>query len=178
MAEDLPLTEEEQKPKGKLPLKMIIVMGCVLLIEAGAVSLFWIMRGGPEPAEATAPIEDTQEYSREGLVEIQLAETFQVDNYMKGSSARTMVTLEVFATYLEGDGETSNVEKVTGLVEKHRSEIRDRIRTIVASAKPNDLTDPNLEVIKRIIKSEVEKVIGEGYVQEILLPQWSPITVE
>lgn len=178
MADDLPLTEGEQKPKSKLPLKMIIVMASVFLIEGGVISMFWMMRGGPDPAEATSSIGQTQEYSREGLAEIQLAESFQVDNYMKGSSTRTMVTLEVFASYLEGEGEDSNVEKVTLLVEKHRSEIRDRIRTIVASAKPNDLTDPNLEVIKRIIKSEIEKIIGEDYLQEILLPKWSPVTLE
>ena len=178
MANDLPLTTEEQKPKAKMPLKMIIIMASVFLIEAGAVSMFWMMRGGPDPAEATSPIDQTQEYSREGLAEIQLAKTFQVDNYMKGSSTRTMVTLEVFASYLEGKDDNSNVEKITALVEKHGSEIRDRIRMIVASAKPNDLTDPNLEVVKRIVKSEVEKIIGENYIQEILIPNWSPVTIE
>ena len=177
MANDLPLTDEEQKPKSKLPLKMIIIIGSVFLLEAGAVSLFWIMHGGPDPSDATISIEQTEEYSREGLAEVQLAESFQVDNYMKGSSTRTMVTLEVFATYLEGEDQ-ANVEKVSALVEKHSSEINDRIRTIVASAKPNDLTDPKLEVIKRIIKSEVGKIIGKDYIQEILLPKFSPVTFE
>ena len=178
MADDIPLNDEELKPKSKLPLKMILIIGGVFLLEAGAVSTFWIMRGGPDPADATSAIDQSQEHSREGLAEIQLAESFQVDNYMKGASTRTMVTLEVFATYLEGDEEESNVEKVTALVEKHSSEIRDCIRTIVASAKPNDLTDPKLEVIKRIIKSEVGKIIGENYIQDILLPKYSPVTLD
>lgn len=175
MAEDLPLTDNEQKPKSKMPLKTMIIIASVFIIEAGAVSMFWIMHGAPDPADATNAIAKTEEKSREGLAEILLAESFQVDNYMKGTSTRTMVTLEVFATYLEGD-EQVNVEKVTMLVEKHRSEIRDRIRTIIASAQPQDLTDPKLEVVKRIIKTEIGEIIGEEFIQEILLPKCSPVT--
>ena len=174
MADDLPLTDEEQKPKSSMPLKMIIIIASVFLLEAGAVSLFWIMHGAPD---ATDAITQTEENSREGLAEILLAESFQVDNYMKGKSTRTMVTLEVFATYLEGE-DLVNVEKVTLLVEKHRSEIRDRIRTIIASANPADLTDPKLEVVKRIIKNEVGNIIGQEYLQEILLPKCSTVTYE
>lgn len=172
MAEEALATAEEQKPKSKLPLKMILIVGGVLLLEGAMVSMFWVMKGGPEPAEATSPIENTQEIPSKGFAEVVLAESFQVDNYMKGRT-RTMVTLEVYARV-----EKKKFDELTELAEAHSKELRDRIRTLVSSAQPNDLKDPNLEVIKRMIKDAVEKIIGEGFVNEILLPKWSSVTVE
>ncbi len=178
MADDAP-TPEEQKPKSKLPMKMIIIMASVFVIEAAVISMFWMMKGGPDPAEATEAIEDTEKQASKDMAEVELAARFQVDNYMKGS-ARTMVTLEVSGTYLKGAPEEVEAKKleVEELVTTNKSQILDKVRMIVSSAKPNDLTDPKLEVIKRIIKSEVEQIIGEGVIIDILLPKWSAITIE
>ena len=134
--------------------------------------MFWIMKGGPDPAEATSPIEDTKEIPSKGFAEVVLAESFQIDNYMQGRT-RTMVTLEVY-----GRVEKAKFDELTELAGDHSKELRDRIRTLISSAQPNDLKDPNLEVIKRMIKDAAEKIIGEGLIDEILLPKWSSVTAE
>ncbi|MCH9021933.1 MAG: hypothetical protein IID32_04140, partial [Planctomycetes bacterium] len=82
MAEEALATDEEQKPKSKLPLKMILIVAGVLLLEGGVVSMFWVMKGGPDPAEATLEIGETREIASKGFAEVVLAESFQVDNYM------------------------------------------------------------------------------------------------
>jgi len=150
MAEETLATEEEQKPKSKLPLKMILIIAGVLLLEGGVVSMFWIMKGGPDPAEATMEIGKTKEIPSKGFAEVMLAESFQVDNYMQGRT-RTMVTLEVYARV-----EKAKFDELTELAGNHSKELRDRIRTLISSAQPNDLKDPNLEVIKRMVKDAAE----------------------
>ena len=170
MAEEALATDEEQKPKSKLPLKMILIVAGVLLLEGGVVSMFWVMKGGPDPAEATLEIGETREIASKGFAEVVLAESFQVDNYMQGRK-RTIVTLEVYALV-----EKKKFEELTELAGNHSKELKDRIRILISSAQPNDLKDPNLEVIKRMVKDAAEKIVGEGLINEILFPKWSSIT--
>ena len=166
----------EQKPKGKLSLKMMLVIGGVLILEAGIICMVFIMKD-PAPSEATSAIEGTQEKQGDDLCEIQIAESFQVENYTRGN-ARTMITLEVWATYKKPDPDEEvdeNMPTIEELITTHRSSICDRIRMRVASADTNELKDPKLEVIKRIIKSDIGELIGEGMLEDILLPKWSPV---
>ncbi len=168
-------TPAEQKPK-KISMKMIIVIAGVLLLEGGVISAVFLLRD-PAPSAASTGIEDTAEPVNNNLGEIQIAESFQVENYMRGN-ARTMVTVEVWATYKKASEEESEEDsKVAGLIKARRSEICDRIRMRVASASQNELKDPKLEVMKRIVKSDIESVIGEGLIEEILFPRWSPVDI-
>ncbi len=71
MPEETPVTPEEQKTKSKLPLKTIIIILAVLLLEGGTIAVFMVFKGGPTTAEGTNPIEgdtqvDLKEYA-EGL---------------------------------------------------------------------------------------------------------------
>lgn len=93
MAEEALATEEEQKPKSKLPLKMILIVAGVLLLEGGVVSMFWVMKGGPDPAEATSPIEGTHEIPSKGLaVELDWAESLVSGVWgLEASSSVTIV---------------------------------------------------------------------------------------
>ena len=178
MADETP-NAQEQKPKGKLSLVMILVIGGVMLLEAGVICMVFILKD-PAPSDATSAIEGTQEKPRDDLCEIQVAESFQVENYTRGN-ARTMITLEVWATYKKPDPEEEvdeNMPTVEELITTHRSSICDRIRMRVASADTNELKDPKLEVIKRIIKSDIGELIGEGKLEDILLPKWSPVDVD
>jgi flagellar basal body-associated protein FliL len=175
MADEAP-DAQEQKPKPKVSLKMMLVIGAVFVLEAGIICAVFMMKD-PAPSEATSAIEGTQEQPRDDLAEIQIAEPFQVENYTRGN-ARTMITLEVWATYIKPDPEEEvdqDAPTIEELITTHRSSICDRIRMRVASANQNELKDPKLEVVKRIIKSDIGEIIGEGMVENILLPKWSPV---
>ena len=166
MADDAPTTEE-QNQKPKLPLKMLLIILGIFLLEGGAISMFWVLRGGsPKLAEATNPIEQTQQTPGKDVAEVILAESFSVDNY-PGGRARIIVTLEVAAKVEKG-----NKNRLTLLVKEHKTEIMDNIRSLVSSAQPEHLKDPQLQVIKRKIKAGMEKIVGEGLIEEILLPTW------
>ncbi len=166
MPDEMP-KQELQKEKKKLPIKAFIIFLLVLLLEGGAISFFFIMKGDPSKAEATNAIEGTKENESEKFAEILLAENFQVDNYKLGRS-RMVVTLEVAAKV-----DAADKEKVTTTVDGHRKEILNTIRELVSDAQPDQIKDPKLEVIKREIKNAVEEIVsGEGLIKEILFPVW------
>jgi flagellar basal body-associated protein FliL len=172
MAEEAPVTTEEQKKKSKLPLKTIIIILAVLLLEGGTITVFMAFKGGPKPAEGTNPIEGETKVEQKEFAEITLAESFSVDNYM-GGKTRLVITMEVCAKVAK-----DKEEEFGGIVESHKTEIRDAIRTLVASAQPDQIKDPKLQVVKREIKTGVEKIVGEGVMQEILVSSWQSYTAD
>jgi len=166
MAEETPVKDEIQQTKGKLPLKAMIILLAVMLLEGAAVSVFFVMKGGPKPAEGSDPIAETEKSVNNNYAEVMLVQDFQVDNYMAGRS-RMIVTLEVAAKV-----ESADKEKLTMSVDEHRKEILNSVRVLISSAQPDQIKDPKLEVIKRKIKSGIEEIVGEGTIQEILMPVW------
>ena len=172
MAEEKPANNEEQKPESKLPMKAIIVVLGILLLEGAMISIFWVTKGGPAPAEASDPINQTQETPNKDMVEVILASDMSVDNYSLGKT-RIVITLQVAAKTAR-----SKETQLKEAVGNHNTEIRDTIRVSLSSADPTDLKDAKLEVIKREIKTGVELIIGSGLIEEILLPIWQSYTAD
>ncbi|MBN1766802.1 MAG: flagellar basal body-associated FliL family protein [Sedimentisphaerales bacterium] len=167
MAEEATQQKNEvQRPKKSL--KTIIILMAVFLLEGGGISLFWVLKGGPEPAEATDPIEQTQANTRAQESEVILAEGFQVVNYEQGRS-RMMVTLDIAAKV-----DSANQLKLEDEVKGHSKEILNTIREVVSSAQPEQIKDPQLQVIKRDLKTGIEEIVSEGLIKDILIPSWAP----
>ena len=172
MADEAPVTPGEQKTKPKLPLKTIMIILAVLLLEGGTIIVFMAFKGGPTPAEGTNPIEGDTQVDLKEYAEVTLAESFNVDNYM-GGKTRLVITMEVCAKVAK-----DKAEEFKGLVESHKTEIKDAIRTLVASSQPDQIKDPKLQVIKREIQTGVETIIGEGLIQEILVSSWQSYSTD
>ncbi len=172
MAEEAPVTPEEQKAKSKLPLKTIIIILAVLLLEGGTITVFMVFKGGPTSAEGTDPIQGDTQVDLKEYVEVPLTESFNVDNYM-GGKTRIVITMEVCAKVSKEKG-----DEFMGLVDSHTTEIKDAMRTLVASSQPDQIKDPKLQVIKREIQTSVEKIVGEGMIHEILVSNWQHYTAD
>ena len=73
---------------------------------------------------------------------------------------------------------TQTRDKLDSLIKKHSREIKDEIRSVVASADHRQIRDPYLKDITSAITDGVEKIIGPGYIQKIMIPTWhiNPIT--
>jgi len=172
METDRPATAPEQKSAPKLPLKTILLILAVLLLEAGTISIFTVFGGQPKPADQTNPIEGTADTQTKTIAEVSLAENFIVDNNVSGR-VRLVVTMEVSAKV-----EKAYQEQLKTLVTDHQTEIKDSIRTLVSSAQPDEIKDPKLQVLKREIKNGVETIIGDGLIEEILIPNWQAMSAE
>lgn len=173
MADETPqATPEEQKAKSNLSPKVIIVVVVALIVEAVVIFAVKGMSGGPEAAEATEAIGPTAEAVQEEMVEVQLCDEMSIDNWVSGR-ARTVVTLQVVAKT-----EAANGDQLANIVTEHATHIKDRIRTLVGSAQPDQIRDPQLQVIKRELGVSMEEIIPEGLIVEILIPDWRSFTVD
>lgn len=178
MPDDMPaagdIKTDEQKPKPKLPLKTILVILGVLVMEGGTIGIFMAVNDGPKPSEASNPIAGTSERANADMAEIQLVEPMTIDNYTQGRT-RMLVTIEVSVKI-----EKSRQEKLSLLLTEHATEIKDRIRSLISAASPDNLKkDYKLQVIKREIKVIVEKTIGrEDSIDEILIPSIQVMNVD
>jgi len=159
-------TPAEQKPKKKLPLKTLLAVLSVLVLEGGTILVFMLARGGPQVAHATDPIKGVSEETVQEMAEVPLAENFAVDNYTAGRT-RVMVTMSVAAKVKKAQNDAFKAK-----VQEHKTEIMDAVRSLISSAPIDQIKDPRLQVLKREIKAAVERIAGEGYVEEILVPLW------
>ncbi|MCY2955385.1 MAG: hypothetical protein NTU53_25945 [Planctomycetota bacterium] len=64
-------------------------------------------------------------------------------------------------------------EKVETAITERDALIKDRIRTIIAQCDPEKLggAEPELVTLRRQIKSQLEEILGEGMVEEVLVPR-------
>jgi flagellar basal body-associated protein FliL len=164
-----PKAEEKDVPRRKGGMKMMVAAALVVLLEVGTVVVTVKMSSGPNPAMAVPPATATAA-AVEKDAEVKLVEA---KLYNSQSGKLWLYDMQVVAKVSE-----KNKEKVTGLFAEHESEIRDRIRTIVASSDPKSLAEPGLETIRRQIAYQIEQDIGKELVKEVLIPKCTPIRAE
>ena len=175
------------KPKGR-GLSIVLV---AILMGAEGVGVFFAtkMFAGSEPSSAAAsegesaatqPAEGHAAKSEHGAAgehggqsptgavsgqaEIELTEC-RPSNKMTGK----LITLKIRVSALVASGEAERVKK---LADANKARINDRVNFVIRSAEPQALNEPGLETIKRRLKYELAKVLGdEQLIQEVLIPE-------
>jgi flagellar basal body-associated protein FliL len=59
--------------------------------------------------------------------------------------------------------------------------IQDRIRTIIAQSDPEKLSggsEPGLETLRRQVKYQLDEIIGDGMIDEVLVPRCIPFRTD
>ena len=168
------------KPKGR-GLSIVLV---VILMGAEGVGVFFAtkMFAGSEPSSASAEEGESAAAPAEGhgaktehggkspagaaaaAAEIALTEC-RPSNKMTGK----LITLKIRVSALVA---SADAERAKTLVETNKARIDDRVNFVVRSAEPQDLNEPGLETIKRRLKHELAKVLGDEHlIQEVLIPE-------
>ena len=98
--------------------------------------------------------------------EIPVCEYAKVEN--RHSRRRYMVV--EFSVFVQARAD--NPQQLADLVDRHRGELTDDIRAVVAGMSPEALRDPQLVSIKREVQDCLEGVVGAGLVGEVLVPVW------
>ena len=52
------------------------------------------------------------------------------------------------------------------------------MRLLIASASPENVRDPMLQVIKRDIKVSLEKILPPDMIEEVLVPNWQSMEMD
>jgi flagellar basal body-associated protein FliL len=166
------------KPKGR-GLSLVLV---AILMGAEGVGVFFLtkMFASSEPSSAaasegeSAPAPPTEGHAAKsehgatgavgGQAEIELTEC-RPSNKMTGK----LITLKIRVSALVASAE---VERARTLAEANKARINDRVNFVIRSAEPQALNEPGLETIKRRLKHELAKVLGdEQLIQEVLIPE-------
>jgi flagellar basal body-associated protein FliL len=172
MANEKPPAAAEAAPSGeaaapkKSTMKMAMGAGIVLVLEIATVFLTLKMASGPKPAIADMP-KPAETQAAEKDLEVKLIDAKLPNNL---SGRLFLYDLAVVAKVGE-----KNKDKVTELFTEREAEIRDQIRTIVASSDPTSLAEPGLETIKRQIGYQIEQDIGKDLIKEVLIPKCTAI---
>lgn len=162
---------------GKTP----VMIGAVMIIEAMVLFAgFKFLGGGPQPvAGADLAVTETPDGEASvsadpgDWVEIQVVE-FRAPN--KVSGRLLLIDVSIYMAV-----KSQHQQKAADMLKARGALITDRIRTIIAQSDPERLggeAEPGLETLRRQIKYQLDEILGEGIVEEVLVPRCIPIRAD
>ena len=188
--EPAPEKAAEKKPAGGgLLSKTPVLVGGAMMIEAVVLLAgIWIFRGN-KPAAAQAEIAGISKPGEEGHGEggtatagpedkKRLVEVAVVD--FKALNRRSGHTY-VYAVSIVATTKAEFEEQVKKKITDRGSLIKDRVRTIIAESDPDKLgggSEPGLETLRRQVKFQLDEIVGEGLIDEVLVPQCMPFRTD
>jgi len=153
-------------PAKKGGMKMIIMAAAVLALEGATVGVTVYMAKGPKAAiakeAAPAPKETVEKDA-----EVKVLDVRRLPNNQTGKLVS--YDLQIVLKVAE-----KNKTKVTDLLAEREAEIRDQVRTIIASSDPQSMAEPGLETLKRQLSHQIELDIGKELIKEVLIPTLIP----
>lgn len=183
---------DKKEAKGGLLAKTPVLLGAVMILEAGVLFAgFKFLGAGPKHASAeiseaagehgaeSASDEHGGEHGtaaagdKRKTIEVEIL-TFRAPNKLTG---RTFV----YDVSLYAVAKTANEKSVKATIEARKNLITDRIRTIIAQTDPEKLgggSEPGLETLRRQVKYQLDQIVGEGMIDEVLVPRCIPIRTD
>lgn len=186
--------EGAKKGAGGLMSKTPVLLGLVMIIEAAVLFAgFKFLGGGPKAASAVElahdeggseepkldahgnPIPDSgkKKVDKDHAVELNVVD-FKAPNTQNGR--RYLYDVSVYVS-VKGEFEA----KVKDRIKDRDALIRDRLRTIIGQMDPEKLgggSEPGLETLRRQVKSQLEIIIGDGMIDEVLVPRCIPFRAD
>jgi flagellar basal body-associated protein FliL len=176
---------EKAAAGGGLLSKTPVLIGGVMLIEA--VVLFggfkFLMGGAPKTANGADLVQDDKTGADASAgattqpsdqpVEVELVD-FKALNKLSGHSF--LYDVSIFVTV-----KPEFADRVTDEIKDRDALIKDRIRTIIAELDPEKLgggSEPGLETLRRQVKYQLDEILGEGLVDEVLVPRCIPFRTD
>ena len=142
MAEEATNNEQQaQAPKKKLPIKALIAVVAVLLIEAVAISAVFILGGQPDPVKADEGTGIDMVAEAEKLVEKLLLQ----DKFQNTRTGRAYL----YDTTIYFTVKSKNLGDVEGMIEGNRARIESDIAAIFRKAEPAFLMEPEISTLTR-----------------------------
>lgn len=162
--------EESAKATGKQSRLIPIVMIAGLMAVQGVGVFFVVKAISPAPAAGVAdvlegtPDEGGDVSNEDEFAEVELAEC-RPSNKMSGK----FITFHIRVSGLVA---ASDEEKVKQMIRARRSRIEHSVNTVIRSAEPKHLTEPQLTTIQRRLKQELDRILGDDQlIKKILIPQ-------
>jgi hypothetical protein len=187
--------KEGKAAGGGLLTKMPVLLGGVMIIEAAVLfaGFKFIGGGAPQHAEGAELAEGDhgaggEEGHGEGhgegegggapldpksTIEINVLD-FKALNKLGGRAF--LYDVSIFART-----RAEHQQRVTDTIKANEALIKDRIRTIIAQSDPEKLgggSEPGLETLRRQVKYQLDEIVGEGLIDEVLVPKCIPFRTD
>jgi flagellar basal body-associated protein FliL len=181
-SEAAPAEAEGSKEKGKggLLTKLPVLLGGVMVIEALVLGLgFYILKPKPPAAEGAQLVATDGASGENGSAKKGKTVEVAVGDYkaLNRTNGRTFLyDLSIFVVV-----KAENEQKVTDAFKDGKALIEDRIRTIIAESDPDKLgggSEPGLETLRRQVKYQLDRIVGDGLIDEVLVPRCIPFRTD
>jgi flagellar basal body-associated protein FliL len=183
---------DKAAPKAGVLGKTPVLLGAVMLIEAAVLFAGFKVLGGGGPQSAagaelaTSEGDDPHDPHGSGshgsagkgggakkCVEL-LVVDFKAPNKASGRTFLYDVAIYVVTR-------SEHEAKVKDTLKEREALIKDRVRTIIAQSDPEKLTggsEPGLETLRRQVKYQLDIILGEGVIEEVLVPKCIPFRTD
>jgi len=148
MADD---AENPTEPKKKLPVKTLLILASILVIEAMVITGVFLAIGKPADVIADGAVLDEAAMAEEPVETLVIADKFPNTKRGRTFIYDTEVYIVVRNKYL---GE------IEGKLASKAAQIGADIRTIISRAEPNHLLEPTLATLKRQINAALDERLG------------------
>lgn len=163
---------ESPKKKG-LPLKTIIIIAAIMIVEG--VGVFFVLGslGGPKASHAETDTKTLAHDDSEETAEIRLLEKDD-EKFQSHSSGQVWVwNVSVYVQV-----KNKNSERVERVLETRKAEIKEGLSQIIGRAQIAQLKEPERQSLNRQVTALLEKMIGQdtegkSLIERILIPTCS-----
>ena len=175
---------EKAAPKGGVLGKTPVLLGTVMLIEAAVLFAgFKVLGGGPKSAAgaelATVDPHDPHSPGGKGAADKKRSVELLVVDFKAPNKASGRTFLVDVSIYVVTRGDRE--QQVKDTLKEREALIKDRVRTIIAQSDPEKLTggsEPGLETLRRQVKYQLDTILGEGVIEEVLVPKCIPFRTD
>lgn len=158
--------------------KTLAIVGLIVLVMGlEAAVIYWLI---PPRGEATVqaagahgeeqPSSESEADPHKSTVEVSL-DSFNCTNSRGGSGSIMHVSFRVTAIVAR-DQQTKFEETANN---EHKTRVKQAIEKVTRSLSLEDLNDPNLSTMKRLIREEINKLLGKSYVTEVVISDFRTI---
>jgi len=175
MAEEENNNAEAPAKKKKLPMKMLVILAVVMVVEGAIFGAGYFIFGDKPPAVQAEGLEEDDKASEFELVEVLLiGDKFQ--NTRQGAQAYLydatiyVVVQQRHRSYIETE------------IEEQMARISQEVTEVFARAEPAQLNEPDRLTLKRQIldkcKERFGEEDGEPYVRDVVISNWKRFSTD
>ncbi|MBL4700442.1 MAG: hypothetical protein JKX85_04215 [Phycisphaeraceae bacterium] len=158
--------DDQEKTKSKMPLKAVIVVAAILMIEGLGISAAFMFAGKPSPVQADAAAVDAEALGNQLVEEMVVSEKFP-----NSKMGRTyLYDTEVYILIRR-----KHRDQVMQRMENMSVRVSSEIGIIFRSIDPLMLEEPTLATLRRQIKAKMDAMFGKDaqsgkpLVEEVLI---------
>lgn len=153
------------QPQPKSRGRVAVIVTIVMIMGLEGVGVFFVARALNPAPQAALGVEQGEGDPQDANTEIEVADC-RPSNMVSGK----FVTfhLRVSALVL-----TQDSERVEKMIRSKQARLEQGVNTVIRRAQPDHLTEPDLGTLRRRLKHEFNRVLGEeGLVKEVIFRQF------